>query len=158
MPTPPVIGQAAPDFSGLSSKGEVLSLSDFKGQYLILYFYPKDKTPGCTQEGIDFTTHYAAFKKQHAAILGVSRDSIHCHQSFRSKYDFPFELLADENGEICHAYDVKKHKILYGKINLGLERSTFLIDSEGKLVYAWRKVRVRGHVEAVLAKIKELQA
>jgi len=150
----PTIGAPAPHFSGMATSDKTVTLQDFKGSWLVLYFYPKDNTPGCTQEGNDFSAHFKAFQKLQAHVIGVSRDAIRCHQNFKAKFDFPFELLADENESVCKAYDVIKEKNMYGKKSMGIERSTFLINPEGILVHEWRKVRVNGHVEAVLARLK----
>lgn len=139
-----------------ASHGEAVSLLDFKGQYIVLYFYPKDDTSGCTQEGIDFRDHYAAFKKLNAVIIGVSKDSVKSHQKFCDKYEFPFLLLADTEKKLCEAFDVMKEKSLYGRKYMGIERSTFLIDPKGKVCHEWRKVNVKGHVTEVLDILKEL--
>jgi len=154
----PEIGKKAPPFLGPATDGNLLSLESFKGKWVILYFYPKDNTPGCTQEGNDFTEHFKAFRKRNAEVVGVSRDSVSCHASFKEKFSFPFELISDEDEKICKTYDVIKEKNMYGKKSMGVERSTFLIDPSGTLVHEWRKVRVSGHVEAVLARLNALTA
>ncbi len=152
----PRIGEKAPDFSLPATGGKTLSLGDFAGRTLVLYFYPKDSTPGCTQEGQDFRDHYAEFQALNTDILGVSRDSLKRHQNFRAKHEFPFDLLSDEDETLCRAFDVIKKKKLYGKEFMGIERSTFLIDGAGILRREWRKVKVPGHVEEVLEAVKAL--
>jgi peroxiredoxin Q/BCP len=149
-------GQAAPNFSAPATSGKTVTLSDYRGKYLVLYFYPKDDTPGCTQEGRDFRDLYAEFQNANAEILGISRDSVKSHEGFKCKYEFPFELISDEDETICKLYDVIKMKNMYGKQVLGIERSTFLIDPAGTIVAEWRKVRVDGHAQEVLGKIREL--
>ena len=125
-------------------------LKDFSGKNIVLYFYPKDDTSGCTQEGKDFSQHYKAFQKLNTVILGVSRESIASHEKFKAKYDFPFELISDPEEVLCQAFDVIKEKSMYGRKYLGIERSTFLIDDQGKIQQEWRKVKVTGHVAEVL--------
>ncbi len=139
-----------------SSQSQSVSLSGFKDHYIVLYFYPKDDTSGCTQEGIDFRDHYAEFKKLNAVIIGVSKDSVKSHQKFCDKYAFPFLLLADTEKKLCEAFDVMKEKSLYGKKYRGIERSTFLIDPKGKVCHEWRKVSVKDHVVDVLNILKGL--
>ncbi|BBA33552.1 anti-oxidant AhpCTSA family protein [Methylocaldum marinum] len=151
-------GQAAPSFSAPATSGKTITLSDYRGKYLVLYFYPKDNTPGCTQEGQDFRDLYADFQNLNAEILGISRDSVKSHEGFKCKYEFPFELISDEDETICKLYDVIKMKNMYGKQVLGIERSTFLIDPAGTIAAEWRKVRVDGHAQEVLGKIRELAA
>lgn len=129
-------------------------LKDFSGQNIVLYFYPKDLTPGCTNEGTDFTQLYPQFKRQNAVILGVSRDNIKLHYKFKEKYGFKFDLLSDVDENLCKAFDVMKLKKLYGREYIGVDRSTFLINKEGQLVYEWRNVKVKGHAEEVLNKLK----
>ncbi len=143
-------GQAAPAFSTLSDSGDTVGLDQFKGQQVVLYFYPKDDTPGCTQESKDFTSLQQQYAEANTIILGVSRDSVESHAKFKEKYGFNFSLLADTDESICTAYGVIKEKNRYGKMVLGVERSTFLIDAEGNLKHIWRNVRVAGHAEAVL--------
>ncbi len=127
-----------------------LSLDDLRGQPVIVYFYPRDNTPGCTRQGEGFRDHYAAFREAGCAIVGVSRDTLASHQKFAAKFDFPFPLISDSDEILCRQFDVIKEKNMYGKKVLGIERSTFLFDAAGQLVKEWRKVRVPGHVEAVL--------
>lgn len=134
------------------------TLDQFKGQWLILYFYPKDATPGCTLEGQQFRDKFAEFQALNAVILGVSRDSTKSHDKFKAKECFPFELISDENEQLCQAFDVIKMKNMYGKQVRGIERSTFLFNPQGQLVQEWRKVSVDGHVDAVLASLSKLSA
>lgn len=150
------VGKKVPAFSIPATGGKSLGLKDFKGKRLVLYFYPKDSTPGCTTEGQDFRDHYEQFEKANCDILGVSQDSLKRHDNFKGKYEFPFELLSDEDGTLCELFDVIKLKKMYGKEFMGIERSTFLIDENGKLVQEWRKVKVPGHVAEVLAAVKAL--
>jgi peroxiredoxin Q/BCP len=144
------IGEKVADFSVPATGDKTLSLSDFKDKNLVVYFYPKDNTPGCTLEGQDFRDHYPAFQAANTEILGVSRDSVNSHQRFREKQNFPFDLLADEDEALCRLFDVIHEKNMYGRKVMGVVRSTFLIDGDGVLRAEWRKVRVKGHVEAVL--------
>lgn len=152
----PKIGNKAPAFTVESTEDKKIKLSQFAGNNVVLYFYPKDNTPGCTNESKDFRDNYEEFRIRDTVILGVSRDSLASHHKFKDKLGLPFHLLSDPDEVLCKKYDVIKEKNLYGKIHLGIERSTFLINKDGKLVYEWRKVRVPGHVEAVLATIDEL--
>ncbi|MBD3653654.1 thioredoxin-dependent thiol peroxidase [Kangiella sp.] len=152
----PQLNKKAPNFKLPATGDQTLSLADFKGKNLVIYFYPKDNTPGCTTEGQDFRDHFKQFQKHNTEILGVSRDSIRTHENFRKKHEFPFELLSDADEEMCKAYDVIKLKKLYGREYMGIERSTFLIDAQGKLKQEWRKVKVKGHVEEVLEAVKAL--
>ncbi len=132
---------------------QTIDLTDYRGQWLILYFYPKDATPGCTREGQDFRDAYADFAALKAEIIGVSRDSVACHERFKQKEQFPFPLISDPEETLCEQFDVIKNKMLYGKSVRGIERSTFLINPEGSIHYAWRKVKVEGHVAAVYQKL-----
>jgi thioredoxin-dependent peroxiredoxin len=149
------VGQAAPDFELLASNGEKVKLSDFRGKNVVLYFYPKDMTPGCTTEACDFRDHHQSFSDVNAVILGVSPDPIEKHQKFIEKYDLPFLLLVDEDHKVAETYGVWKLKKNFGKEYMGIERSTFIIDKEGKIVKEWRKVKVKGHVEEALQFIKD---
>ena len=149
------IGEEAPDFKLAANNGEEVGLSDYKGKNIVLYFYPKDMTPGCTTQACDFRDKHDQFSDLNTIILGVSIDPVARHEKFIDKYDLPFLLLADENHEVCELYDVWKLKKNFGKEYMGIERSTFVIDSEGKLVKEWRKVKVAGHVEEALQFIKE---
>ncbi|QST00554.1 thioredoxin-dependent thiol peroxidase [Pontibacillus sp. ALD_SL1] len=149
------IGKPAPDFELPANNGEKVKLSDYKGKNVVLYFYPKDMTPGCTTEACDFRDHHESFKDLDAVILGVSPDPIDRHQKFIDKHELPFLLLADEEHAVAEEYDVWKLKKNFGKEYMGIERSTFVIDKEGNLVNEWRKVRVKGHVEEALQYIRE---
>ena len=144
------IGDAVTDFEALSTGAKAFKLSDLRGQNIVIYFYPKDHTPGCTQEGLAFRDAYEKFTALNAVILGVSRDSIKMHESFKAKQAFPFELLSDPDEALCTLFDVIKMKAMYGKQVRGIERSTFLIDSNGVLIHEWRKVKVKNHCEDVL--------
>lgn len=141
--------------TGKAAEGQKISLKDFKGSNLVIYFYPKDNTPGCTQEGQDFRDNYSKFKRARTVVLGVSRDSIKVHTNFKAKHEFPFELISDPDEELCKLFDVIKLKKNYGREYMGIERSTFLIDSKGVLREEWRGVKVKGHVDEVLAATKQ---
>jgi peroxiredoxin Q/BCP len=149
------IGKKAPQFT-LEGTGGRWSLKDAAGSAVVIYFYPRDNTPGCTKEGESFTKHHGKFNKAGAVILGVSPDSVASHEKFKQKMAFAFELLSDPEQKVCKLYDVIQEKSMYGKKYLGVERSTFLIDGKGVLRQAWRKVKVDGHAEAVLAAVKAL--
>jgi peroxiredoxin Q/BCP len=149
-------GKAVKEFSLPSTGGGTFRLSDQRGKTLVVYFYPKDNTPGCTAEGIDFRDQYAAFRKAGAEVVGVSRDSLRSHEGFKAKMKFPFELLSDADEALCAQFGVIKMKSMYGKKVRGIERSTFVIDREGKLAREWRGVKVPGHVEEVLNFVKAL--
>jgi len=151
-------GDKIPDLTLPASGGKDISLKDFKGKKLVLYFYPKDNTPGCTQEGQDFRDVYKDFSKSGVAVLGISRDSIKSHENFAEKYRFPFPLLSDPDEVACKAFDVIKEKSLYGRKYMGVDRSTFLFDKSGKLAREWRSVKVKGHAEEVLEAAKGLRA
>ncbi|QRP62680.1 peroxiredoxin [Rhodanobacter sp. FDAARGOS 1247] len=146
----PDIGKKLPALKGLTGDGSELKLSSLKGQWLVVYFYPKDSTPGCTTEAKDFRDLYPAFRKRHAQIIGVSRDSQKSHANFANKQELPFPLVSDADETWCRAFDVIHEKVLYGKRFMGIVRSTFLIDPEGKLAAEWRGVKVSGHAQAVL--------
>jgi len=150
------IGQPAPDFSVPGDGGGAVSLSALKGKPVVLYFYPKDDTPGCTKEACGFRDAMPDFSKAKAEIIGVSKDSVRRHDSFKAKYDLNFALASDEDGAICEAYGVWVKKKNYGREYMGIERTTFLIDEAGIVREIWRKVRVDGHVEAVLEAAKGL--
>ena len=143
------------DFT-LPSTGGSFKLADQRGKKLVVYFYPKDNTPGCTVEGADFRDRYAAFRKAGAEVVGVSRDSIQSHEGFKAKMKFPFELLSDADEGLCAQFGVIKMKNMYGKKVRGIERSTFVIDGEGRLAREWRGVKIPGHVEEVLSFVKTL--
>jgi peroxiredoxin Q/BCP len=149
-------GAPAPDFTLPDDSGSEVTLSDFRGQLVILYFYPKDNTPGCTTEACDFRDNMARAASQGAVVLGISPDSVASHVKFKAKHELPFPLLADTDHEVAKLYGVWGEKKMYGKTFLGLVRSTFLIDAEGNLARIWRKVKVKGHVDEVLAALEEL--
>ncbi|NGU67267.1 peroxiredoxin [Clostridium perfringens] len=150
------INKLAPDFKLMGSDGKEHSLSDYKGKNIVLYFYPKDNTAGCTTEACDFRDNIQSFHDLNAIILGVSRDSLASHDKFITKLSLPFVLLSDPDETVCKLYDVIKEKNMYGKKYMGVERSTFLINKEGILIEEFRKVRVKGHIEKVLDKLKEI--
>lgn len=147
-------GKKAPNFSLLDGEGNKVSLSDFKGKKVVLYFYPKDMTSGCTKEACDFRDSFPNFKKVKAVVLGVSPDSVQSHKKFSDKYDLPFILLSDEKKSVLEKYGVWKEKSMYGRKYMGVERTTFIIDKDGKIVKIFPKVEVNGHVEEVLRVIK----
>lgn len=149
------IGKNAPLFAVKSDSGKEIKLSDLKGKNVVLYFYPKDDTPGCTIEAQDFTKKSKEFKKLDCVILGVSRDSLTSHCKFIAKYKLNFNLLVDENSDLCEQYGVLKEKSMFGKKSIGIDRSTFLIDKLGKVQRIWRSVKVNGHVDEVLAELEK---
>lgn len=149
------IGELAPDFELAASNGEKVKLSDYRGKNIVLYFYPKDMTPGCTTQACDFRDNHGNFADVNAVVLGISPDPLSRHEKFIDKHGLPFLLLADEDYKAAEAYGVWKLKKNFGKEYMGIERSTFIIDQEGKLVKEWRKVKVKGHVEEALEYIKE---
>jgi peroxiredoxin Q/BCP len=148
-------GQLAPDFTLPTDTGELLTLSSLRGQWVVLYAYPKDDTYGCTTEACEFRDLFPKIKKGKAVILGISPDPVKSHAKFKAKYEFPFELLADVEKQACTLFDVIKEKSMYGKKYMGVERSTFLIDEKGVLRREWRKVKVAGHAAEVLAAVRE---
>jgi peroxiredoxin Q/BCP len=150
------IGDTVPDIESPATGGRALKPSDFRGQNLVLYFYPKASTPGCTQEGQDFRDAAESFAATNTVLLGASRDGLKAQENFKAKQGFPFELLSDTEEALCRAFDVIKMKKMYGRESLGVERSTFLIDAQGVLRREWRGVKVKGHVEEVLAAAREL--
>ena len=150
------VGKPVPAFKLQSTSGDEVSLAGLKGKNVVLYFYPKDDTPGCTTEGCGFRDSNAAFRKAGAIVLGVSRDSLASHEKFKAKYEFPFDLLSDGDERLCRLFDVIREKNMYGKKVMGVERSTFLIDRTGVLRREWRKVKVDGHVDEVLEAVKAL--
>ncbi|MDD9899517.1 MAG: thioredoxin-dependent thiol peroxidase [Alphaproteobacteria bacterium] len=148
-------GKKAPAFSGKTQDNKV-SLKDFKGENIVLYFYPKDNTPGCTVEACGFRDALPRFKRQNTRIVGVSKDSVASHCKFVEKFELSFPLISDEEGKICESYGTWVEKKLYGRTYMGIERATFLIDTEGKIAQIWRKVKVKNHVEDVLDAVKKL--
>ncbi|NBX03201.1 MAG: thioredoxin-dependent thiol peroxidase [Alphaproteobacteria bacterium] len=156
MPKTLSVGDKAPDFSMPVSDSSSVSLATLAGKKVVLYFYPKDDTPGCTLEAKDFRDHMKEFEKAGAVIIGVSKDSIKSHEKFREKFCLPFPLASDESGAVCEAYGTWVEKSMYGKTYMGIQRDTFLIDGKGKLGGIWRKVKVDGHVAEVLAAVKAL--
>ena len=144
------------DFKADATGDQQLRLKDLRGKNVVLYFYPKDSTPGCTTEGRDFSALHSKFKRANTVILGVSRDSVASHEKFKEKQGFPFDLLSDPDERLCKQFDVIHEKSLYGRKFMGVVRSTFLIDAEGKLRQEWRKVKVKGHAEEVLEAVKAL--
>ena len=150
------IGSKAPTFSLPATGGGKISLKSLKGKKVVLYFYPKDDTPGCTKEACGFNDKRSGFLSANAEIIGVSKDSLAKHEKFKTKYNLDFELASDEENEICEAYGVWKEKNMYGRKYMGIERSTFLIDEKGIVRAEWRKVKVPGHVEAVLDATQQL--
>ena len=151
-----MVGKPVPDFSLPSTGSQTFTLSGARGRKLVLYFYPRDNTPGCTQQGSDFRDAYPAFKRAGADVLGISRDSLKSHEAFKAKMKFPFELLADPDEAVCKRFGVMKQKKMYGKQVRGIERSTFVVDSQGVLAREWRGVKVPGHVQEVLNFVKAL--
>lgn len=156
MATKAIIGKKVPAFTLPATGDQDISLSDLKGKNIVIYFYPKDSTPGCTREGQDFRDNIAKFRRNKTVVLGVSRDSIKSHENFKDKQEFPFELLSDKDEELCKIFDVIKMKNMYGKKVRGIERSTFLINGKGVLKQEWRKVKVDGHVDEVLEAVRAL--
>jgi len=152
----PRMNRVVADFTVDATRDKTIRLKDLRGQNVVLYFYPKDSTPGCTTEGRDFSRLHAKFRRQRTVILGVSRDSIASHEKFRAKQEFPFDLISDPDEKLCKAFDVIHEKSLYGRKFMGVVRSTFLIDKDGKLRGEWRQVKVNGHAEEVLEAVKAL--
>ena len=150
------IGNKVPAFTSILDDGSNLKSTDLKGKYVVIYFYPKDSTPGCTKEGEDFRDFHKEFKKNDSLIFGVSRDSVASHEKFKKKYNFPFNLISDEEESLCNIFDVIKEKNMYGRKYMGIERSTFLIDKKGMLVHEWRKVKVKNHAQEVLDTLKNI--
>ena len=149
------IGQSVPNFELPATGGKTLALANFQGKKLVLYFYPKDNTPGCTQEGQAFRDHIQQFEALNTTIVGVSRDSVKMHEGFKCKQEFPFDLLSDADETLCQLFDVIKMKNMYAKQVRGIERSTFLIDENGVLIHEWRKVSVKNHIEAILQYLQQ---
>jgi thioredoxin-dependent peroxiredoxin len=151
-----MLGESAPDFEIPATGGQTFRLSAMQGSPLVLYFYPKDNTPGCTDEGIQFRDLHGEFVKLRCSVFGISRDTVKSHENFKAKMSFPFELLADTEEIACKEFDVMKMKNMYGKQVRGIERSTFVIDKEGTLRKEWRAVKVPGHAQEVLTYLKNL--
>jgi peroxiredoxin Q/BCP len=151
-----MLGKPVPDFSLPSTGGTTFHLSITRGSKVVLYFYPKDNTPGCTTEGSDFRDLHKEFRRAGAQVFGVSRDSVKSHEGFKAKMKFPFELLSDSEERVCEQFGVMKHKLMYGKKVRGIERSTFVIDDQGRLAREWRGVKVPGHAQEVLNFVKAL--
>jgi len=152
----PVINRVVGNFKATATRGKTIQLKELRGQNVVIYFYPKDSTPGCTLEGQDFRDLHAKFRRQKTVILGVSRDSVASHEKFREKQQFPFELISDPDEAVCRHFDVIHEKTLYGRKFMGIVRSTFLIDTSGKLRREWRKVKVKGHADEVFDAVKAI--
>ena len=152
----PRLNRVVGDFTADATGEQKIRLKDLRGKNVVIYFYPKDSTPGCTTEGRDFSALHGKFKRANTVILGVSRDSIASHEKFKEKQGFPFELLSDPDEKVCRKFDVIQEKSLYGRKFMGVVRSTFLIDADGKLRREWRNVKVKGHAEEVLEAVKAL--
>lgn len=150
------LGQLAPDFTLPASNGEEVSLSSFRGKKVVIYFYPRDMTAACTKQSCDFRDAYSEYRQHNAVVLGISTDNMKSHLRFIEKKELPFLLLSDTEHQVCELYGVWQLKKLYGKEYMGIVRSTFLIDEQGRLVKEWRKVKVKGHIEEVLAAVEEL--
>lgn len=155
--TAPALNRVVADFKVAATGEKTVRLKDLRGQNVVIYFYPKDSTPGCTLEGQDFRDRHAQFRRQNTVIFGVSRDSIASHEKFKAKQEFPFDLLSDPDEILCDLFDVIQEKTLYGRKFMGVVRSTFLIDEKGKLRREWRAVKVTGHADEVLSAVKELK-
>ena len=151
------LGKKVPDTTLLLTGDRSAKLSDYRGKLLVLYFYPKASTPGCTQEGLDFSAAIAKFRRQSCVILGASRDSLKAQENFKAKQGFPFDLVSDKEEDLCKVFDVIKMKNMYGRQVRGIERSTFVIDAQGVLRQEWRGVKVKGHVDQVLEAVKSLK-
>lgn len=154
--SPSVVDKIVPDFSAAMTGDRMFHLSDYRGKRLVLYFYPKDNTPGCTTEGMQFRDLHEQFQSANTIIFGISRDSVRSHEGFKNRLALPFELISDPDETLCVMFDVMKIKTMYGKQVRGIERSTFVIDAAGKLVKEWRGVKVPGHVDEVLEYVKAL--
>ena len=151
-----LVGKKCPAFKADATNDQMVENSSFNGMNVVIYFYPKDSTPGCTTEGQDFRDNFKAFKKLNTEILGVSRESIKSHENFKLKQNFQFELLSDPDEKVCKAFDVMKLKSMYGRQYIGIDRSTFIVGVDGKIIKEWRSVKVTGHVDEVLNTIKNL--
>jgi len=150
------IGKKVPNFTINATGDQEITLSELKGKNIVIYFYPKDSTPGCTTEGQNFRDNIKEFEAHNTLIFGVSRDSIKSHDNFKRKQEFPFDLLSDTDEALCNLFDVIKLKKMYGREYMGIERSTFLLDTKGTLIKEWRKIKLKGHVDEVLEAVKEL--
>jgi len=150
----PVMNRVVAAFKAQATGDQLIQSKALRGRKIVIYFYPKDATPGCTTEGQDFRDLFAKFRRQNALIFGVSRDSLASHEKFKKKHKFSFDLISDPDEKLCRQFDVIKEKSLYGRKFMGIERSTFLIDEDGKLRAEWRKVKVKGHADEVLAAVK----
>ncbi|RRD41095.1 thioredoxin-dependent thiol peroxidase [Leptotrichia sp. OH3620_COT-345] len=146
----------AEEFTLPADNGEMISLNNYRGKIVVIYFYPKDSTPGCTQEACSFRDNFARLEAKGVEVLGISKDSLKKHENFKKKYKLPFLLLSDENSDVCEKYQVWKEKINFGKKYFGIERSTFLIDTDGNIVKEWRKVKVQGHIDEILKEINKM--
>ena len=155
MPTAK-LGRVIPKLKLQATGDQQIDLKDLRGKNVVIYFYPKDSTPGCTTEGLDFSANHAKFKRANTVILGVSRDTVASHEKFKAKQGFKFDLLSDTEETACAIFDVIKEKNMYGRKVMGIERSTFLIDEKGKLIKEWRKIKVKGHADEVLDVVKAL--
>ncbi len=153
----PQLNRVVANFKAVATRNKTIQLKDLRGQNVVIYFYPKDSTPGCTLEGQDFRDLHARFRRQKTIVLGVSRDSLASHEKFRAKQEFPFDLISDPDETLCSQFDVIHEKTLYGRKFMGVVRSTFLIDAAGKLRAEWRKVKVKGHAVEVLDAVKGLK-
>ena len=150
------IGKKIINFKAETTNKDEFVLKDQLGSYIVMFFYPKDNTPGCTQEGLDFSNNFTKFKKLNTKIYGISRDSLKSHDSFKNKYKYKFDLISDPDEHLCNLFDVIKEKNMYGKKYMGIERSTFIINPKGVLIREWRKVKVKDHSDEVLQYIKNL--
>lgn len=151
-----IVDKKIPNFEALATSNIHFNLKEYLGQPIFLYFYPRDNTPGCTQEGQYFRDNFAQFQAKNVLVLGISRDSLKVHENFKAKHEFPFNLISDKEEQLCQLFDVIKEKKLYGKTHMGIERSSFLINADGVLVKEWRKVKVKDHLEQVLEAINTL--
>ncbi len=152
----PTLNRVVADFTADATGDKKIRLKDLRGQNVVLYFYPKDSTPGCTREGLDFKALHTKFRRQKTVILGVSRDSLKSHENFRAKQGFPFDLLSDPDEKLCKQFDVIHEKNMYGKKSMGIQRSTYLIDADGKVAKVWKRVKVDGHDQQVIDALGEL--
>jgi peroxiredoxin Q/BCP len=155
--TAPKLNRVVADFKALATSDQTIHLKSLRGKNVVIYFYPKDSTPGCTTEGQEFRDLHTTFKRRQTVVYGVSRDSLKSHEKFKDKQSFPFELISDPDETLCRQFDVIQEKMLYGRKYMGVERSTFLIDAAGKLRSEWRKVKVKNHAAEVLEAVKALK-